>query len=81
MSAALGVTVFRAQPLSIPWLAVQAWCDRARLAEEDREFVAALVAAMDREYLAWWQQANARPGGQGNSLADKVARWERAQEG
>ena len=41
------------RPQAIPWSAVRAWCEAARLDEDDAEFITSLVAAMDRTYLAW----------------------------
>lgn len=32
---------------------MQAWCEAARLDEDDAEFITVLVAAMDRTFLAW----------------------------
>ena len=70
----MGGTIITARPLSIPWSAIHAWCDRARCTADDREFIRPLVAALDQEFLAdWARKQNKTPT---QSLADKVARWE-----
>lgn len=59
-AAPMGAVRIYSRPQPIPWSAVQAWCDRAGLEADDREFLVVLVAAMDREYLTWRGEKLAR---------------------
>ena len=83
-AAPMGGMMIQSRPLPLSWAVVQQWCDRAGFGEEYRGFVAACVRAVDRAFLDNWAQEQARQGqGQvpgGNSVADKLARWDRETE-
>jgi hypothetical protein len=59
MGAAMGAMMIRSVPQEIPFLAIQEWCDRVRMFnDEEREAVVFIVNVMDDTYREWWQEKN-----------------------
>jgi hypothetical protein len=75
-SVAMGGMMIQSTPCSIPWTAVVAWCDRAGFADEERtEFIAPIVAALDREFIAHNAAQRTK-----QAPEDKLSRWDSASE-
>lgn len=79
-SVPMGGTVIQSRPGPIPWSKMQEWCDRAGCNSEDRDYIVPLIVAIDQEYIA---HCNAKQAAQmaPQTLDDKLARWDAANDG
>jgi hypothetical protein len=76
-SAPMGGMMIQSMPSPITWEALTAWCDRLGVDDDDRtEFVAPIVAALDRLFIAHWNASRSKP-----PPDDKLSRWDQTPEG
>lgn len=79
-SVPMGAMLIQSRPCPIPWSAMHAWCDRARCAQIDREFIVPLVMALDRELIAHWQRQQKAAQNAAPPAESKLARWDSMEE-
>lgn len=80
-SLPMGATVIQSRPGSIPWSKMQEWCDRSGC--DDRDFVIPLIVCLDEAYIAHWnaKQSAEISSHKPQTLDDKLARWDAANDG